>query len=157
MSQAERQMPIELHPIARVKNNVLEKGKLHWQNVESELVFDPSFVDALDGIDEFSHIIVIFHMNRSPDWENSMSMTHPQMRPELPLVGVFATRSPVRPNPLGMTIVKLLERKGNVLRVVGLDALDDTPVLDIKGYFTSDSAADARVPEWVHKLHQQNQ
>ena len=157
MSQAENQTPIVLKPIARVKNNIQEKRKHHWGQVVSELVFDPSFEDALDGLEEFSHVIVIFYMHRSQAWEHSMSKTHPQMRPELPLVGVFATRSPVRPNPLGMTVVRLLERKGNVLRVIGLDALDNTPVVDIKGYFSSDSAAEAQVPAWVHKLHQLSQ
>lgn len=153
-SEGESQAPIVLRPIATVKNDVKEVGKRDWAQVVSELVFDASSKDAMDGLEDFSHIIVLFWMHRSPAWECSMSKTHPQMRPDLPLIGVLATRSPVRPNPLGLAVVRLLERRGNVLRVEGLDAIDGTPVVDIKPYLPNDSAAQARVPDWVHKLHQ---
>jgi tRNA-Thr(GGU) m(6)t(6)A37 methyltransferase TsaA len=148
-----RPAPIVLKPIATVKNEIKEMGKRCWKEIVSEIVFNPGFEGAMDGLDDFSHIIVLFWMHRSHAWESSMSKTHPQGRPDLPLVGVFATRSPVRPNPLGVAVVKLLERRGNVLRVVGLDAIDGTPVVDIKAYFPSDAAAQATVPDWVHKLH----
>ena len=150
--ERENQAPIALRPIATVKNNVKEARKRDWAQLVSELVFDPSFEDAMDGLEDFSHIIVLFWMHRSPSWERSMSKIHPQMRPDLPLVGVLATRSPVRPNPLGMAVVRLLERRGNLLKVIGLDAIDGTPVVDIKPYFPKDPAAPARVPDWVHKL-----
>ena len=78
------------------------------------------------------------------------------MRPDLPLVGLFSTRSPVRPNPLGLAVVRLVERRGNVLKVIGLDAIDGTPVLDIKGYLPGDAVAGARYPEWVGRLRQSN-
>ena len=149
----ENQLPIVLKPIATVKNNVKEVGKRDWAQVESDLVFDHSFEDAMDGLEDFSHIIVLFWMHRSPAWEFSMSKTHPQMRKDLPLVGVLATRSPVRPNPLGIAVVRLLERKGNVIKVIGLDAIDGTPVMDIKPYLPGDSATQAKVPDWVRELH----
>jgi tRNA-Thr(GGU) m(6)t(6)A37 methyltransferase TsaA len=77
---------------------------------------------------------------------------HPKRNQNLPLVGVFATRSPVRPNPMGMATVKLLEHRDNVLKVIGLDAIDGTPVLDIKPYIPgSDSPAAARTPDWLSK------
>ncbi len=150
--EREDQAPIVLKPIATVKNSVREIGKRGWAEVVSELVFDPSFEDAMDGLEDFSHIVVLYWMHRSPAWERSMSKTHPQMRPDLPLVGVLATRSPVRPNPLGMRVVRLLERRGNMLKVIGLDAIDGTPVVDIKPYLPSDLAAQARTPDWVQKL-----
>ena len=146
--------PIVLKPIARVRNDVKEIGMRCWKDTVSEIVFEPDYVDALDNLDTFSHIIVIFWMHRSPVWDNSSSRIHPQRRQDLPLVGVFATRSPVRPNPLGMAIVKLLERKGNVLKVAGLDAIDGTPVVDIKTYFPGDSIDHIQVPGWVRQLHQ---
>jgi tRNA-Thr(GGU) m(6)t(6)A37 methyltransferase TsaA len=152
--QGENLAPIALKPIARVKNDVEEIGIRCWKDVVSEIVFEPGFEDALDSIDSFSHIIVIFWMHRSPAWDNSMSKTHPQRRQDLPLVGIFATRSPVRPNPLGIATVRLLERKGNVLKVAGLDAVNNTPVMDIKTYFPGDSIADIKVPDWVYKLRQ---
>jgi len=150
------QAPISLEPIAWVRNNVKDPGKHEWAEVESELVFKPGFDDALDGLDDFSHITVLFWMHRSPAWDISASKIHPQRRPELPLVGVLATHSPHRPNPLGMTIVKLRERRGNVLKVTGLDAIDGTPVVDIKPFFPGDEATEARVPDWVFKLRQYN-
>jgi tRNA (Thr-GGU) A37 N-methylase len=69
-------------------------------------------------------------------------------------VGVLATRSPVRPNPLGITVVKLLEKRGNVLKVIGLDAIDGTPVVDIKPCLPGDSVTQIEVPDWINKLRQ---
>jgi tRNA (Thr-GGU) A37 N-methylase len=75
----------------------------------------------------------------------------------LPLVGVFATRSPKRPNPIAITVVPLLRLEGNVLHVKGLDMADGTPVLDIKPYLTrGDRVEDARVAEWLHRLWEAN-
>ena len=71
----------------------------------------------------------------------------------MPLVGVFATRSPRRPNPVGLTLVELVKQDDAVLWVRGLDALDGTPVLDIKPYDDWDSAADFKVPEWLARLN----
>ena len=77
---------------------------------------------------------------------------HPQGRDDLPLTGIFATRAPHRPNSIGMTIVKLLERDGNSLRVLGLDAIDGSPVIDIKPYLPKDCITEARQADWVSKL-----
>lgn len=148
--------PIVLKPIATVKNDVKGLGRHDWNQVVSELVVNPELEDALDGLVKFSHLIVIFWMHLSPPGENAPHKTHPQKRTDLPLVGVFATRSPVRPNPLGLAVVKLLERKGNILRVMGLDATDGTPVVDIKPYLPGDSISGIKVPDWIHRLHEPN-
>ena len=148
-----RPTPIVLEPIATVKNEITEAGMRRWKEIVSEIVFNPGFESAMDGLDDFSHIIVLFWMHRSPAWNKSMSKTRPQRRQDLPLVGVFSTRSPVRPNPLGIAAVKLLERRGSILKVIGLDAIDGTPVVDIKAYLPSDAVAQYSVPGWVHKLH----
>ncbi len=147
-----RPAPIVLKPIATVRNDIKAMGTRHWKEIVSEIVFNPGYEGAIDGLEDFSHIIVLFWMHRAPAWDNSMSKTHPQMRRDLPLVGILATRSPVRPNPIGVAVVKLLKRSGNILKVAGLDAIDGTPVVDIKAYFPIDEAAQARVPDWVHKL-----
>ncbi len=152
----EHQAPIALKPIAWVKNDVKETGKHDCSQVVSELTFDNGLDDAMDGLEDFSHLIVLFWMHRSPVWDRSTSKVHPQRRPDLPLVGVLATHSPFRPNPLGLTVVRLLERKGNVLKVTGLDAIDGTPVVDIKPFLPGDEDAQARVPDWVLKLRQYN-
>jgi tRNA-Thr(GGU) m(6)t(6)A37 methyltransferase TsaA len=143
-----------LKPIGTVSNDVKDPGMHDSQEIVSEIVCDPGFNDALDGIEEFSHIMVIFWMHRSPAWEHSQSKIHPQRREDLPLVGVFATHSPFRPNRLGVTIVRLLERRDSVLKVVGLDAIDGTPVVDIKPHFPEAKTAEIRVPDWVHQLRQ---
>ena len=148
------QTAMTLEPIAMVKNDVKEMGRRDWDKVVSQLIVRPDFADALEGLKEFSHLIVLFWFHLSPAGENAAHKTHPQMRQDLPLVGVFATRSPVRPNPLGMAVVKLEGHIKNVLIVTGLDALDGTPILDIKPYLPGDSVAKIKVPDWVHKLRE---
>jgi tRNA-Thr(GGU) m(6)t(6)A37 methyltransferase TsaA len=148
------QTEMTLEPIAIVKNDIKEMGRRDWDKVISQLVFRPDFEDALEGLKEFSHIIVLFVFHLSPSGESAAHKIHPQMRPDLPLVGVFATRSPVRPNPLGMAVVELRGHIKNILIVTGLDALDGTPIVDVKPYLPGDSVAKIKVPDWVHKLHQ---
>ena len=155
MNQAGRNpAAMTLEPIAMVKNDVKEMGRRDWDLVISQLIFRPDFEDALEGLKEFSHLIVLFWFHLSPAGESAARKVHPQMRPDLPLVGVFATRSPVRPNPLGIAVVKFQGLTKNVLTVTGLDALNGTPVLDVKPYLPGDSIANINVPDWVHKLRQ---
>ena len=145
-------MEIRLHPIGVVRNEVASGGReVKWEAVESQIVIDPEWGDALDGIEGFSHVWVLFYLSASPMPE--AARTHPQGRDDLPLVGRLATRSPVRPNPIGSTPVELLAVEGNRLRVRGLDAFDGTPVLDLKPYLPrGDSIPDARVPDWLTQL-----
>jgi tRNA-Thr(GGU) m(6)t(6)A37 methyltransferase TsaA len=77
---------------------------------------------------------------------------HPRRRKDLPLLGIFATRTMTRPNPVGLTLVELVKVEGNVLTVRGLDAFDGTPILDIKPFDSWDIAETAKVPEWWTKL-----
>lgn len=92
-------------------------------------------------------------MHKVDEDRHSLLKVHPENKKELPLVGVFATRSPVRPNPIGVTVVKLLERQENVLKVLGLDAYDGTPVLDIKPYLRrGDLIEEAIMPDWLLRL-----
>ena len=140
-----------LKAIGVVKNGVRQApgAGYNWQDEVSEIVIDSSLTEALDGLDGFSHIIVIWWMHRAGDTAELPAKIHPRGNKELPLVGRFATRSPHRPNPLGKATVRLLQRRGNILRVKGLDAVDGTPVIDIKPYIPGyDSVADAKVPEW---------
>jgi len=141
-----------LKAIGIVRNEVRRKPEAgyNWQGIVSEIVVDSSLTEALDGLDEFSHIIVLYWMHQVARSGKLATKVHPRGKPELPLVGCFATRSPNRPNPIGKATVKLLERHGNILKVKGLDAIDGTPVIDIKPYIPEyDSVADARVPPWV--------
>ena len=144
---------MELKPIGVVRNEVREHKRGGWGEVTSEVVVDAELVESLDGLEEFSHIIVIFWMHKSPVGDKPPSKVHPRGRADLPLVGLFATRAPFRPNSLGVSVVKLAEIKQNVLTVVGLDAMDGTPVIDIKPFMPPlDNPAEVRMPDWVSKL-----
>jgi len=145
-------MKINLTPIGFVKNAVTEPQGEDWQTIISEIIVNEDMNEALSGIDEFSHIIVIYWMHKTPASQRSIMKVHPKRNPNLPLVGVFATRSPARPNPIGIATVKLLECRDNILKVIGLDAIDGTPVLDIKPHIPgSDSPTPARIPGWLTK------
>ena len=123
-----------------------------WENVRSDLIFRDDLLEALDGIEQYSHVIVIFAFHRVPEEEKRTGRIHPRGDPERPLQGVLATRTQLRPSGTGMSVVTLLRRRHNVLRVVGLDAIDGTPVLDIKPYYPAyDSVPDARIPEWSRR------
>lgn len=141
---------MEFKAIGTVRNGVKRTVRHGWREVVSDIIVDDSLAEALDGLEEFSHLIVLYWMHQLTPGRELPLKTHPMGKPELPLVGRFATRSPSRPNPVGQATVRLLERRGNILKVKGLDAIDGTPVIDIKPYIPGyDSAADARAPEWT--------
>ncbi|UCF45118.1 MAG: tRNA (N6-threonylcarbamoyladenosine(37)-N6)-methyltransferase TrmO [Candidatus Bathyarchaeota archaeon] len=121
------------------------------KNRFSQIIIHDKFAEALDGINEFSHLFVLFWLNKVSN-EESLLKVHPRGRKDLPLLGVFATRTMYRPNPIGLTLVELAGVEGNVLTVRGLDAFDGTPILDIKPFDNWDTTKDARVPRWWIKL-----
>jgi tRNA-Thr(GGU) m(6)t(6)A37 methyltransferase TsaA len=146
--------PITLVPIGVVHNDVAEPDGISWEEVVSRIEVAPELVPALAGIEAFSHLVVIFAFHRRPAGPPPLQV-HPERRAELPLVGVFATRSPRRPNPIAVTVVELLERTGNVLTVRGLDALDGTPVLDLKPYLPQEGLiGQVRIPAWLKQLQE---
>ena len=119
----------------------------------SELIIKKEFEDCLDGIEDFSHIVVLYWAHRIADERRYVAKVHPAGKKEYPLVGVFATRSPARPNPICSTTVQLLERKENVLKVKSLDALDGSPIIDIKFHHPSyDAPPNVKWPDWMKKL-----
>ena len=120
-----------------------------WAELISELVIAPALTEALDGLEGFTHIIVLYWMHLLTRDDMPLKV-HPMGRQDVPLQGIFATRTPNRPNRIGKAVVRLLERQGNILKVTGLDALDGSPVIDIKPYIPGyDSVADAGVPQWI--------
>lgn len=131
-----------------------------WQEEVAEIEIDPAWVGALGGIDGFSHIWVLWWLDRYEQPPKELWI-RPQRRQDMPLMGIFATRSPQRPNPIAMTAVRLLERQGARLRVEGLDAYEGTPIIDIKPYLRrGDLILDATAPEWLDRLwrsHDQEQ
>jgi tRNA-Thr(GGU) m(6)t(6)A37 methyltransferase TsaA len=141
-----------LKAIGIVRNGVKQPRKQDWEKVVSDIVVESSLTEALDGLEDFSHIVVVYWMHRVTATDKLPTKVHPRGRQELPIVGLFATRSTQRPNPLGITTIRLLKRLDNVLKVEGLDAIDGTPVIDIKPHLPGyDSAANTEVALWITK------
>lgn len=125
------------------------KPPYDWDKIVSRIEIEPGLAEALDNLDEFSHIIVLYWMDRLAN-ESLPMKVHPRRDPKHPLIGLFASRAPHRPNPIGKTTARLLRREKNVLTVSGLDAINGTPVIDIKPYMPGyDSPNDARTPPWT--------
>jgi tRNA-Thr(GGU) m(6)t(6)A37 methyltransferase TsaA len=128
---------LTMQPVGVVRSPYKEtreipKGPGAQHDAEGVLEIRPEFEAGLTDIEGFSHLFVIWAFDRSEG--HALLVTPPtDNRPH----GVFATRSPRRPNPIGLTVVELLGREGPELRVRGLDMLDGTPILDIKPYLTS--------------------
>jgi tRNA-Thr(GGU) m(6)t(6)A37 methyltransferase TsaA len=121
---------IVYHAIGHVENDFDEPASpSKIQAVESRIVLDPSLVEGLQGLEPGRRVMVVFCFHRSQGFD---LLQHPRGDRSRPRRGVFALRSPRRPNPIGVTVVDLVAVKGNVLRVRGLDAINDTPVLDLK-------------------------
>jgi tRNA-Thr(GGU) m(6)t(6)A37 methyltransferase TsaA len=118
---------MEIHPIGFVRNSADEKTD--WEDLISELEILPEYEEGLYRIEEMPEILVVFYFDRAREIKMRV---HPKHDHSIPQVGVFASRSPTRPNFLGITKVKLLERRANILVVKGLDALNGTPILDLK-------------------------
>lgn len=117
-----------------------------WTADTSQIHLLPKYVKALGGLRGYSHVIVLFWIHKAKEWKMPKDHHKP------PHVKLFATRMPVRPNPIGMSVVELLDFSTDTgqITIKGLDALDGTPVLDIKPYIPNfDSYPDACVPDWV--------
>lgn len=121
---------IVFRPIGRVENEIDERALPDViRAVESRIVLDPQYVEGLKGLAAQERVMVVFHFDRSEGYELQQ---HPRGDTSRPPRGVFALCSPNRPNGIGVTVVDLLEISGNVLHVTGLDAINGTPVLDLK-------------------------
>lgn len=143
---------LTLKPIGHVQNGVQKGEQTIWEETESRIVLDGQWAEGLRGLEEFSHLVVIFWLDRPGEIEVPLRV-HPEAKEDMPLVGLFATRTPLRPNPIGLTSVELLSVEGTTLRVRGLDAFDGTPVLDIKPYLIrGDLKPEASVPGWLRQL-----
>ena len=147
-------LKIKLKPVGFIKTKAVGK-EVRDKSLISKIVFREDLTEALEGIQEFSHIFVLFWMHKIAKKEKEIIKVHPRGRKDMPLLGIFATRTPYRPNPIGLTLVKLLAVEGNVITVQGLDAFDGTPVLDIKPFDHWDTTEDVRVPEWWLRLEKE--
>jgi tRNA-Thr(GGU) m(6)t(6)A37 methyltransferase TsaA len=131
----------------------------HSRELEATIEVFPEFQEGLDGLEGFSHIFVLSFLNRlKPEQIGSLKVRPRRLvrkgfrLDELPLVGVFAIDSPTRPNPIGLSLVRLLRRQGGKLIVLGLDCFDGTPVLDIKPYRNDYRADQYELAQWYREL-----
>ncbi len=122
---------IELNPIGYVTTDAKTLPR-HWSlsDVEGFLHIDKKYLEALGNIKAGEKIVVLFHFDRSPAFEQRHLRQSPPHRGES--LGMFSTCSPVRPNPIGLSVVEVLDINENIIHVKGIDMLDGTPVIDIK-------------------------
>lgn len=141
---------IQFVPIGKAKNTAKKPAMTGWENSVTEIVLDRRYTRGLDGIKDYSHVIVVYWMGQEKECHLKH---HPQGRKDVPYGGIFSCRCPQRPNRIAISTVKLLSRKKNSIKVQGLDILDGTPILDIKPYTpVYDRVSKAKVPVWVKRL-----
>ena len=167
---------MNLTPVGRVKNEIktptlhagdsdielrerMEQLKQSHRKIKNGLsrleIFSP-WEELLQGIQGFSHVLVLYWPHLIDPKRRDLKTIHPMGRKDLPRQGVFATCSPARPNPVLVSAVRLVKREGNVLTVQGLEAVDNSPVIDIKPYVTSYyGPAGATVPDWMEQIQRE--
>jgi tRNA-Thr(GGU) m(6)t(6)A37 methyltransferase TsaA len=139
--------PVRLAPIGVVQNKVKTPRPHGWEDVESTIWLDEALALRLAGLEGFSHVIVVAYAHLIAEDAPVPDTCNMRDRAE---VGLLATRSQLRPNHLLVTTCRLLSVEGTKLKVRGLDAVDGTPVLDVKPYLPRwDSPKDAHVPDWT--------
>lgn len=145
---------------AKRKDIELEKGLQQAakeaktiRSLISELVINPELDGILDGLEDFSHALVLYWPHLLPSHGRSLIKVHPIGRKEFPLSGVFSTCSPARPNPVLVTVVRIVEKSGNILKVQGLEAVDGSPIIDIKPYtFAYLAAENVKMSDWMTRI-----
>ncbi len=122
-----------------------------WSESLTDIVLDPEYAPGLDGLSDYSHALVVYFMHEA----GACELRHvPQGKVgQVPEVGIFACRCAQRPNPIGISVGRIVKIRDNTITLKGLDLIHDTPVLDIKPYTPQyDRASDVKTPEWVSKL-----
>ncbi|HEY9446246.1 MAG TPA: tRNA (N6-threonylcarbamoyladenosine(37)-N6)-methyltransferase TrmO [Burkholderiales bacterium] len=140
-----------VEPIGTVRCPVTEMSQGNWAQVVSEIHLEPQYQGGLQGLEGFSHVLVVFWLDQIKAFDPAKQLLRkPRGMDDMQELGVFAQRTKYRPNPIGVTAVALAGIEGNVVSVRGLDALEGTPVLDLKPYIPEfDRIVDASVPSWV--------
>ena len=146
---------VTLHPIGVVRSSRAEAIDDGWDGVAASIALDPNRFgpEALLGLDAFSHIEVVYYFHAPAAEREEVGARRPRGRPDWPLVGVFAQRAKNRPKRLGVTTCRLLAVEGLNIRVEGLDAIEGSPVLDIKPYMSGFAPrGPLREPSWAKEL-----
>ncbi|MFW9930655.1 MAG: tRNA (N6-threonylcarbamoyladenosine(37)-N6)-methyltransferase TrmO [Candidatus Thorarchaeota archaeon] len=149
---------IEITPIGYVERS--SNNDTRNRQIISKIIINKDLSKELDRIEEFSHIFIIYWLDRviKPDKPVLFHLSEKQrVRP----IGIFATRAPIRPNPIALTLVELIKHEDNILEVKGLDAYDKSPVLDIKPYpdwehGVLQTIVEFKIPVWLKSLLKEN-
>ena len=144
---------ITLTPIGVVSSPVKQRTDRGWGDVVATIELKPEYRGALLGLESFSHAFVVTFLHQAKFEPLRHLRRRPQSREEMPEVGILSQRAKDRPNPIGVTTVEVLSVGDDALTVKGIDAVDGTPVLDIKPYYPWYDRVEApRVPPWVERL-----
>ena len=144
-------------PIGHVRGGRAEAVDDAWDAVEAEIVLDPAQLgpEAALGLEAFSHLVVVFVFDRLDPAKVERGARHPRGRLDWPRMGILAQRGSPRPNRIGVTACRLLGVDGLRLQVRGLDAVDGSPVLDVKPHMTGfDPRGAVREPDWAREIMQ---
>lgn len=143
---------ILMYPIGFVHNQVTEKKDTAWGGDISTIALKEAYQGGLSGLENFSHALVLTYLDKANYVPEKHLQRRPQGREDMPVVGIFSQRTKDRPNCIGVTAVEIVGVDGNTITIKGLDAMDGTPILDIKPYFPVFDKRDAKTPGWVDIL-----
>ncbi|MDA0364370.1 MAG: tRNA (N6-threonylcarbamoyladenosine(37)-N6)-methyltransferase TrmO [Chloroflexi bacterium] len=143
-------VPIEIASVGIVAGAGDDVARVDWSRVRSEIRVHDEYADALLGLSDYSHLLVIGWLDRIPNDLRLRLRAHPSGDERYPVQGALALRGGARPNPISVTVCRLLRIDGTRIRVEGLDLVDGTPVLDLKPYIAHyDSVPGASLPGWA--------
>jgi tRNA-Thr(GGU) m(6)t(6)A37 methyltransferase TsaA len=144
---------LQLKPVGFISSPVTEQTDQNWGGVISRILLQPEYIGALAGLEDFSHAIIITYLHQAKYERERHLQRRPRGLESMPKVGIFSQRAKDRPNPIGVTAVKIITVGSDFVEVLGLDAINGTPVLDIKPYYPHYDQIDSpKIPEWVGRL-----
>lgn len=146
-------MDLEVGVIGYVENDIDKQSDENWGNVISKIKLIDDYVGGLSGLEDFSHAMILTYLHEAQFVKEKHLKRRPRNLKNMPLLGIFSQRAKDRPNPIGLTTVKIVKVLEDSLLVEGLDAINNTPIIDIKPYYPQyDKKDKALVPEWVNRL-----
>ncbi len=144
---------IIMQPVGFVSSQIASQTDENWGETSARIDLLDEYAGGLSGLADFSHAIIVTYLHQAKFESIKGLQRHPREREDMPEVGIFAQRAKDRPNPIGITVVEIMSARESYLEVRGLDAIDGTPVLDIKPYYPIfDNVDSPKVPEWVDRL-----
>jgi tRNA-Thr(GGU) m(6)t(6)A37 methyltransferase TsaA len=144
---------LQLKPVGFISSPVTEQTDENWGGVISRIVLKPEYIGALSGLEDFSHAIIITYLHQAKYEKEKHLQRRPRGLESMPKVGIFSQRAKDRPNAIGVTTVKIITVGSDFIEVQGLDAINGTPVLDVKPYYPQYDKIDSpKTPEWVGRL-----